>query len=156
MVDDDMYEFLKQYKWRLDSSGYAKRTTRINGIKRTVFIHHIVLGEKLNVGFFSDHKNGVRLDNRKTNLRIVTKSQNAKNFKGWGKKKSSIFKGVFPRPGNHKWRVIIVSDGKRFSGGDFGSEIEAAKKYNDMALKLHGEFARLNNLNNKRPAGQNA
>lgn len=40
----------------------------------------------------------------------------------------------------------FIINRKTFSGGYFTDPKEAAKKYNELALKYHGEFAVLNQL----------
>ena len=56
---------------------YAARTAKLNGRKRTLRLHHVLLPikDKLEV----DHINGNCLDNRRCNLRIVDRSGNKRN-----------------------------------------------------------------------------
>ena len=44
----------------------------------------------------------------------------------------------------NKWKSMLHSDNKHFHLGLFEEEIDAAKAYNDKALELHGENAKLN------------
>lgn len=87
-----------------------------------------------------DHINGNKLDNRKSNLRICTDAENARN----SSKKSGNFKGVQWRSDKHKFRARIMDNGKEIFIGYFTNEIEAAKAYDTKAKELFGEFARLN------------
>ena len=89
-----------------------------------------------------DHINGNTLDNRKLNLRQCTHQQNMMNAV---KKRKSLskFKGVF-RNGN-SWGARI-GNGGRIHIGSFKTEEEAAKAYNEKALELFGEFAKLNDI----------
>lgn len=147
MVNEDVYQFMNQFKWYRSSEGYPTMSRTGNGgIKHSVKMHHLVLGMEPGRTAVVDHINFVKMDNRRENLRICTQSQNSKHIPGWRNKKSSIYKGVFPRIGGKKWRVIVCCDKKRYSVGDFNSETEAAMAYNDAALKLFGEFAHLNDL----------
>lgn len=57
----------------INDSGYAVK--RVDG--NLEYIHRIVMGAKN--GEIIDHINGNKLDNRKSNLRVVTKSQNNRN-----------------------------------------------------------------------------
>lgn len=124
-------------KWRLDRHRHVISTDHPQ-----VYLHHLVNG-KPPVGFETDHKNGNPLDNRRSNLRNVTHSQNGMN----GRKHCdtvSRFKGVIWHPGRKRWRAKIRANGKRKYLGHFVSPIEAAKAYDLAAKKFFGEFARLN------------
>lgn len=146
IIDDEFFDFINQYRWYKNSKGYAitMKTTALSE-RRQVFMQHLVLGFTPHDGLVVDHINGVRLDNRKDNLRICTHAQNIMNGMGWKNRKSK-YKGVYKRDGYDRWRVIISGNGERQHIGDFSSEAEAAKAYNDAAKVLHGEYARLNVL----------
>jgi hypothetical protein len=74
LVDDEDFEWLNQYKWRL-RNGYAGRDSSILlGPRRNILMHREVAGTP--EGLFTDHANGNKLDNRRCNLRICNKSQN--------------------------------------------------------------------------------
>jgi len=99
---------------------------------------------------YTDHIDGDTLNNKKSNLRNVTKGQNAKNAR---KKKSaaSKYKGVsyFKRDKDlvGKWIARIQVEGKTKRLGYFNSETAAAIAYNDAAKKYHKEYAVLNEVN---------
>jgi hypothetical protein len=94
-------------------------------------------------GFLVDHRNTDTLDNRRSNLRLATCSQNQ-----WNRQKikntTSRFVGVSFYKSRKKWVAYIDAAGKRISLGYFNSEIDAARAYDEAAKKYHGEFARLN------------
>ncbi len=82
MVDDADYDSVSKLKWYpfLSGSGYyLSRTSTIDGKKRTVSLHRLLMGEPK--GMQVDHINGNTLDNRRSNLRVVTASENQKNGK---------------------------------------------------------------------------
>ncbi len=83
-----------------------------------------------------DHINGNRFDNRKSNLRLCSKSENLANSKK-RKGTKSRFKGVNWDNEFKKWRVFIQSK----SIGRFKDELEAARAYDKRAVELYGEFA---------------
>jgi len=94
-------------------------------------------------GFEADHINGDTLDNRRENLRTVTKAQNNMNRKcAFG---VSRFKGVSHLPGGKKpWRAMIGTGGRNLHIGYFDSERGAAEAYDREARLLFGEFAATN------------
>lgn len=90
----------------------------------------------------TDHRNGVRNDNRWLNLRDATRSQNNQNSKRKGRR---FLKGVelATDPRRLKpYSARICANGKRHSLGYFSTEIEAHAAYCEAATRLHGEFAR--------------
>ena len=81
------------------------------------------------------------LDNRKKNLRIVTRSQNEWN-RGKQKNNTTGYKGVILSRGRYVARIRVKS--KLIYLGSYIDKKEAAKSYNMGAIKYHGEFAKLN------------
>lgn len=142
LIDDDDFFKVKYHNWSCTKAGYAARTE--NG--KTIFMHRLI-AETPN-DLYTDHINGNQLDNRKCNLRICTHQQNmfnAKKQKGKnGKKCTSIYKGVSWNKNNKNWFSHIRINNKSKYIGSFVCEKEAAKAYNNMALKYHGDFSRLN------------
>lgn len=99
-----------------------------------------------------DHINRDHYDNRKSNLRICTKSQNQMN-RGKQKRKrtpTSKYKGVswskdtWNRTVN--WACEVRAKGQKRRRKRFKTEREAALQYNEWAKELHGEFAVLNEV----------
>lgn len=88
-----------------------------------------------------DHKDGNGLNCLRSNMRICNHFENARNVR-IQKTSSSGYKGVFYQRG--AYYVQIMADYKSIYGGRFKSKIRAAKRYNELAIKHHGEFARLN------------
>lgn len=90
-----------------------------------------------------DHIDGDSLNNRISNLRIATATENKRNRLKYGGT-SSRYKGVCIDNDRGLWQVGISVNGKRKALGRFASEEDAARAY-DAAAKLHyGKFARLN------------
>ncbi len=138
LVDEEDYENVIKYKWRL-SNGYA-----ISDIKsRPISLHRFILNSKKEDPIV-DHINGNKLDNRKSNLRYVTYSQNAQNkFKQQGG--SSNYKGVGYHKIAKKWRSRISVNNKEYNFL-FEKEEHAAYWYDQLALKYFGLGAKLNNI----------
>jgi hypothetical protein len=98
-----------------------------------------------------DHINNNPLDNRRSNLRAITKTQNSYNMSP-KKNCSSKYKGVYKISGKQRpWRAHISYKRKRISLGTFENEIDAAKAYDEAAKKYYREYAYLNFPDIKEP-----
>jgi hypothetical protein len=87
-----------------------------------------------------DHINRVKDDNRFTNLRPATKSQNQMNTPRRSDNKSG-HKGVCWSKTAKKWNSGIRVDGKRKHLGSFNDKSDAILAYNSAADKYYGKFA---------------
>jgi hypothetical protein len=148
LVDDEDYEKVSKYTWHLRKDGYAGSTQYCgggrNGAKyKTIRMHRLILDAK--DGEIIDHINGNRLDNRKCNLIIVTRTENTYNKK-LDKRNTSGYRGVTWRKDLSKWKATIQKDGKLIHLGYFDDKHEAARAYNKKAMELYGEYARLNDI----------
>ena len=92
-----------------------------------------------------DHINHDGIDNRKSNLRICSSNQNKMNRRP-NRNKIAKYKGLCLNKKTGKWIVRISVNGKRLYLGTFKNEATAASKYNEAAIKYHGEFAKLNEI----------
>lgn len=116
MVDIKDYNKVRYTKWRKSGSGYAINNSKnsknkIKGTNEpTLFMHRVILGTDQ----FVDHINHNKLDNRRSNLRIITKSQNQMN---------SNYRGVDDH--NGKWTARIKLHGKIAYLGTYEHEEEA-------------------------------
>ncbi len=92
-----------------------------------------------------DHINGDTLDNRRSNLRVCTKTQNLQNSK-LSKDSKNKYKGItfVKRYKTKPWKASIMLKGKRYWLGQYATQEEAGKAYDKKAVELFGEFARLN------------
>lgn len=72
-VDTERSDYLNQWKWSIDTNGYAKRSTKSGAI----LMHQVIMGTKDKSEI--DHINQDKLDNRISNLCFVTRTQNNLN-----------------------------------------------------------------------------
>ena len=84
-----------------------------------------------------DHRNMDRCDNRLSNLREATPSENAAHGKA---RRGKAFKGAYRL--RNIWRSAITKNGKQFHLGVFDTEKEAHSAYISAARQMHGEFAK--------------
>lgn len=131
VVDEEDYVSLSNWVWRLHPDGYAVRYTRINGKFSAVLMHRKILGLYENDQRQGDHVNRNRLDNRRSNLRIITSNgnrQNRSSHRTAGKhKRTSSFRGVGWSKSRSKWRARVRIEGKLYELGYFDIEEEAAQ-----------------------------
>jgi hypothetical protein len=130
-VDSDVYEWARHRRWKINPRGYV-----VNPSGRP--LHRMILDLAVGDRRQGDHKNGNKLDNRRSNLRIVTYAQNRQNERPRktyaGKAPKSKHRGVFhrpeafmaKRPNGKPWFVKHRLDGKEHLGGSFHTEEEAA------------------------------
>jgi HNH endonuclease/NUMOD4 motif/AP2 domain len=88
-----------------------------------------------------DHINRNKTDNRVDNLRWASRGQQGANR---DKFKEGGYKGVSLHKRNNKWIAKIRVNNKHYNLGSYENEHEAALIYNWFALKLHKEFAKIN------------
>lgn len=139
IVDAQDYDRVSQYKWYANKKGYNWYACR-NENYSVVYMHRVITNAQK--GMMVDHADHNALNNRRSNLRICTSSQNHQNRK-WTRG-SSKYKGVYWDKRYRKWCATICFEGRNYYLGSFDDEIEAAKAYDKKALELFGEFAYLN------------
>lgn len=136
LVDLEDFTLLSQFKWHLSNVGYACRSYK----NKKCYMHRLITNAP--DGMDVDHINGNKLDNRRSNLRVVTRSQNMANLKSARSK--SGYKGVVWNAALKKWQAQIKVNYKNHSLGYFITAIEAANAYDAAALAHFGNCASLN------------
>lgn len=130
-------------RWSSDGAT-VKRAYAVRRGKRwssAIFLHRVI-AERMGLDIADkdvDHIDGNRLNNRRSNLRAATRSENARNSGARRNSKSGI-KGVHLRDG--RWIAQIGMSGRRVYLGSFATIEAAAAAYAEAAKKYHGEFAR--------------
>lgn len=143
LVDAEDYEaIVASGPWQAKVHGrtaYARRGVRLPDGRRTTQYMHSLITELPMV----DHVNGDGLDNRKTNLRPCTKTQNAANHR-MKRTSNSGFKGVTWYPRSERWHARLRAGRKTRSLGYYATREEAARAYDIAAIARFGEFAHTN------------
>lgn len=149
LVDEEDFESLSQYSWQAtwnpaSRTFYATRSVKRDDGRRTkISMHRVILGVLKSPEVLIDHRNHDGLDNRRHNLRVCSVPQNSANMrKRTGM--TSKFKGVCWHKQHEQWAAAIYRGGKRCHLGYFDDEVDAARAYNNAAVAMSGEFARLN------------
>jgi hypothetical protein len=149
LVDRADFELIGGLKWTATEahnrkSGQVERVYAIrqflfpDGSKRNVLLHRYLMGDPPED---IDHRSGDTLDNRRSNLRTSTRSENNAN----ARKRhgcSSARKGVYFHRQMGCWCAQIAKDGKSKHLGLFATEEAASGAYAASARQLYGEFAR--------------
>jgi hypothetical protein len=125
---------------------YASR--RIYGRKGSpkIYMHRMILGLTVGDKREGDHKNHDTLDNRRSNLRIAKRGENARNQLRRRDNKSG-YKGVTWSKHHKRWRAFIGLGKKRYEWlGNYQTAYQAAAAYNEAAARIYGEYAQLNEI----------
>ena len=148
IVDDEDFDYLNQFKWlankQKNDKFYVGRNIPVSNKKQSkIWMHRFIMNPEK--GMVIDHLDGNPLNNQKNNLRICTHAENMRNSK-IPKNNTSGFKGVsFVKKHNTYESSIRINNIKIYLGYYIDPK-DAAKAYNDAALKYHGEFANLNKI----------
>lgn len=132
LVDDEDFEWLNQWKWWTDHRGYAVRDVGGRKDKKRILMHRFI-----NVtpkGYHTDHINHNKLDNRRSNIRTTTPSQNILNSV-LSKSNTSGYKGVAWY--KNGWVATIKINYQKIHLGRF-KKLEDAVKARKEAEALYG------------------
>lgn len=145
LVDKEDADLVRRYRWFANPSGrngdlYVRGRIYDDGGKY-VSLHRLLMQPSQREEV--DHINGNTLDNRRSNLRVCTPSQNRQNQR---RRDDTIsgFKGVALCRVTGRWKAQIKVDGRSFHLGMFKQARDAARAYDEAARERFGEFARLN------------
>lgn len=130
LVDYEDLPKLIKYKWRLSKQGYA--------INRQIgYMHRVVLDSPKEKEV--DHIHHNTLDNRKSQLRLCTRSQNSMNRRHQSNSTTKI-KGVYKCSQTGKYACEITVGGRRIWLGRHSSLEKAKQVRNEAEIKYFGEY----------------
>lgn len=121
-----------KFTWNSHTDGYAVAWDKDN--KKKIYMHRYIMGVPPGEDYVVDHIDGDRLNNRRSNLRWVTKSQSNKNRAVMSHSKTG-YKGVYWDKSRSCYCLTVKG---------FETPEEAARAYDLVAPLAHGEYARLN------------
>ena len=136
LVDLEDFWKVKDMCWAIGADGYVTTGTGDN----RVYMHRLIMNEP--IGKLVDHKNGEdsRYDNRKSNLRVATPSQNQINKKKLPNKYSDVV-GVSWDKKSKKWVAYIGVNGKQIKLGHFDFFDDAVNVRKQAEKKYYGEWS---------------
>jgi len=120
------------------NTGYVRIT-----IKQKMYTAHRLAYLYMTGNFpenFIDHINHIKDNNRWSNLRDATNSQNLAN-QVKPKTNTSGYKGVYWNKVHKKWCAEIGYMKKKMHLGLYTTPQEAAEAYKKKAIEIHGEFS---------------
>jgi hypothetical protein len=139
-VDAEDLPMLLKYRWTI-FKGPSGKYANVSGHRLTPSrprMHRILTNAP--AGMMVDHINHNGLDNRRSNLRLATNAQNQWNKLPMGSR--SGFKGVTSSRGVYGAAICVL--GKHIALGRFRLAEDAARAYDQAAVKYFGEFALIN------------
>ena len=140
------------FSWKIKSGGkkagsvagiaHCKGYITIRGDYKYYLAHRLAfLYMKGEMPEFVDHKNGVRNDNRWSNLRPATATENMQNM-GVRKDNTSGHSGVYWNRALGKWHVRFKVNKKQCNFGYYENLSDAVIAASEARVKYYGEFAR--------------
>lgn len=138
-IDDSDFEWAARFSWHATKSGKRFYARRREGWKGKLFSMHrelLVAPEGKDV----DHIDGDGLNNQRSNLRIVSRSQNLCGFLRKKEGATSRFRGVCWDSTEKKWLAQIRTNQKNKYLGRFDSELLAAEAYRRAQEERNQKF----------------
>ncbi len=135
IFDLDDYDKIKNFCWSVNDNGYVKANNKKGASPRSVKLHRLIMGVT-DPKVFVDHINHDKLDNRKCNLRLCSRSQNMMNLRP--KPEKQLPKGVTLEHG--KYVAKITENTNVHNLGHFDNLEDALKARKAAEEKYYGEF----------------
>jgi hypothetical protein len=129
IIDAEDWEKVSKYKWAAKEGPY---TCYAAAARHGLLMHRLIMATPR--GFLTDHIDRDGLNNRRSNLRIATQSQNLVNSKTSGK----LLRGV--EKSGRGFAARITVKGKKLYLGTFNTELEAHEAHINKSIEIYGEF----------------
>lgn len=130
--DLEDYDLIKDYCWAINKDGYVYNKT-----KKLILMHRLIMNapnDKL-----VDHIYHKKNDNRKSQLRLCSSSENVRN-RSISNSSSGVC-GVYWYKREEKWSAEIVVNDQKISLGLFNDKEQAIKVRKEAELKYFGDFS---------------
>lgn len=137
LCDVDDWEKAKEICWFKNNTGYARG--EIND--KFILFHDYILNIDPSCEIEADHISGNRLDNRRCNLRLCSRKENAYN-KGLYSNNTSGVTGVSWHKTYGKWGAYIQKDKINMLLGYFDAYEDAVQARRKAEVKYFGEYLR--------------
>lgn len=132
LIDIEDIPMAKEHKWSIDGRGYVTTS------KYPYTLHRFVMNDPK--GLEVDHIFHNLLDNRKSQLRCATRSQNNMNH-GLSSHNTSGYKGVSYAKNVKAWEVYIHQYGKKIGFGHYKDIKDAIAKRSEIEKIYFGDYA---------------
>jgi hypothetical protein len=145
LIDDMDFGLVSAYKWHYSKSSknYGRAKSNLGKRGKSVMMHRFIMNAP--IGLEVDHINGNPLDNRRSNLRLVTHEENQANMSLSVRNKVG-YKGVSWHKKAKKWQAHIMVKGNKMYLGLFLTAKDAAKAYNMASIRYKRYFTRINTI----------
>ena len=145
IVDDDIYEYLNQWKWHVHKNNtkwriiyYAARDEGTYPNQRLILMHRVIMNVDDNMKI--DHIDHDGLNNIRENLRPATVKDNSKHRETTNKNNTSGHRNVSWINGH--WRIQLqINETNHLFPEKFDDINKAGKFAEEMRLKYYGEFS---------------
>lgn len=149
LIDKDDYDLVSSYSsWYINRNGYVQGYYPNSYDHGHTLLHRLVMGVKVKEGdVYVDHIHHNTLDNRKSELRIVTNSQNNMNT-GLRSNNTSGYTGIRKMNvnGKTKWEAHVWQKGRYIHLGEYWNLQDAIDARIRGEEKYYGDYAyRVNN-----------
>ena len=138
IFDKEDYDKIKSYHWYEEYDGYIRASN-----KDRIHVHRLIMDAP--DGMYVDHINHNVKDNRKSNMRIVTASQNAMN-RILGSNNTSGVTGVVWVKNEKKWKAEIKLNGETNYLGSYDKFEDAERKRKEVEDILFGKYSYDNSM----------